>query len=84
MEKIIEKEKQLLADRWDKFGLLKGLDEEYKKEVATLLENQRLHNERSVDIGDIAQFKRIITRIGRNMVDPTYYSLLTFQNFSNE
>lgn len=49
-----------LETRWNKTGLLEGIEDRYvRSATAVLLENQRLINEVSTDTGDIAQFKRI-------------------------
>lgn len=49
-----------LESRWNKTGLLEGIEDRYvRSATAVLLENQRLINEVSTDTGDIAQFKRI-------------------------
>jgi hypothetical protein len=49
-----------LESRWNKTGLLQGIEDRYvRSATAVLLENQRLMNEVSTDTGDVAQFKRI-------------------------
>ena len=53
-------EAQELETRWNKTGLLEGIDDRFVRQTtAVLLENQRLMNETATDTGDIAQFKRI-------------------------
>jgi hypothetical protein len=49
-----------LETRWEKTGLLEGINDRYERScTAVLLENQRLINEVSTGTDDIAQFKRI-------------------------
>ena len=49
-----------LETRWNKTGILKGIEDPYvRSSTAVLLENQRLLNEVSTDSSDVAQFKRI-------------------------
>jgi hypothetical protein len=62
--------KQLLADQWDKYGLLRGADDPWTRlDLALLLENQRLWNMQNTDCGDIAQFKRISIPLVRRIWD---------------
>lgn len=69
----VEKETKEQVSRWDRTGMLKGIEDEYAQgQMALLLENQRLINEISTDSGDMAQFKRISIPLVRRVFDPTY------------
>ena len=55
-----QKEAGFIVARWEKSGMLQGVDEPAKTQLACLLESQRLHNEVVSDmLPYICQFKRI-------------------------
>jgi len=59
ISKFLNESKEL-ESRWASTGILDGIGDRYMRSAtAVLLENQRLINEVSTDISDVAQFKRI-------------------------
>ena len=52
-------EAEAILGKWNKFGLLNGIDEDFKKRMSVILENQKLFNEMTDDNNTMGQFKRL-------------------------